>query len=107
MPSETFHSRLRSAIEDRGTTITAVAAHLGVSRHTVTRWCKSQMPDDDQINRLAAYLGISPHALHSGTEISPEHMAACHRLFALATGLSTRDVEAMIHLAESILATKV
>lgn len=102
-----FHTRLRAAIEARGTTVIAVATHLGVSRFTVNRWLKSQMPDDEQISRLAAYLNVSVDHLKFGSEIDYEHMMRCQILFALSTDLETRHVNAMIVLAEGLLATKV
>ncbi|MGR2678696.1 helix-turn-helix domain-containing protein [Chromobacterium haemolyticum] len=106
MPEETFHARLRAAIESRGTTVTAVASHLQVHRSTVNRWLKSQMPDDEQISRLAAYLNVSVDHLQRGSEIDHDHMMRCQILFALSTDLDTSHVNAMITLAEGLLATK-
>ncbi|OBU84567.1 hypothetical protein MY55_21280 [Chromobacterium subtsugae] len=64
------------------------------------------MPDHEQISKLAAYLNVTPAHLLHGDPIDHEHIDRCHHLFALATGLETGDVDAMIRLATSILATK-
>ncbi|WP_080762260.1 helix-turn-helix domain-containing protein [Chromobacterium violaceum] len=107
MSDETFHTRLRAAIEARGITVTAVASHLQVHRSTVNRWLKSQMPDDEQISRLAAYLNVSTSHLLTGAEIDHEHMMECQKLFALSTELNTRQVRLVVQLVQEMIETKV
>ncbi|QEL55481.1 helix-turn-helix domain-containing protein [Chromobacterium paludis] len=100
MSDETIHSRLRAAIKARGITVTAVAAHLQVSRSTVNRWLKYQIPDDEQIFRLSAYLNVSPSHLRRGSDMNAEHMMLCQILFAKSTDISSSDVQRLIDLAD-------
>nr|WP_199065052.1 helix-turn-helix transcriptional regulator [Chromobacterium sp. ASV5] len=106
MPTQTFHDRLRAIISARGIKITAIALHLDVARSTVNRWCKYQMPNDEQLLKLAAYLGVSTEYLTAGSDIDPAHMERCHILFSLATGAKTSHVDAVITLLSDLSATK-
>ncbi|MGC0155004.1 helix-turn-helix domain-containing protein [Chromobacterium vaccinii] len=106
MSENSFHSRLLAIMKARGIKQNAVSQALDVSRHTVRRWCKSKMPDRNQLATLAAYLDVTVSHLVNGDPMDPNHAARCQRLHALATALHASDVDAMIQLAESILATK-
>ena len=90
----------------RGIKQNAVSQALDVSRHTVRRWCKSKMPDQNQLATLAAYLDVTvPHLVH-GTPVDAGRISRCHYLLSLATDLDDRHLEAMISLAEGLLAAK-
>ncbi|WP_434627587.1 helix-turn-helix domain-containing protein [Chromobacterium sp. CV08] len=106
MSENSFHTRLRALLKARGIKQDAVANTLDVSRYTVGRWCKSKMPDRNQLATLAAYLDVSVPYLVHGTPVDSDHAARCRHLHDLATALHASDVEAMIQLASSILATK-
>nr|WP_301280389.1 helix-turn-helix transcriptional regulator [Chromobacterium subtsugae] len=106
MSENSFHSRLLAIMKARGIKQNAVSQALDVSRHTVRRWCKSKMPDQNQLATLAAYLDVTVSHLVHGTPVDSDHAARCRHLHDLATALPASDVEAMIHLANSILATK-
>ncbi|MEN6081599.1 hypothetical protein [Chromobacterium piscinae] len=90
----------------RGTSQTAVARALSVSRFTVRRWLISKMPDPNQMAILAAFLDTSVSHLQNGESVDSDHALRCQYLHDLATGMNAGDVEAMIRLAESIRATK-
>ncbi|WP_413541813.1 helix-turn-helix domain-containing protein [Chromobacterium violaceum] len=106
MPEESFHNRLPALMLELGISQKAVAHALNVSRYTVRRWCKSKMPDQNQLATLAAFLHTTVPHLLNGDQVDADHAALCHRLYSLATDLDTRDVETFIDIFERLLATK-
>lgn len=60
--------RLKSAREHRDVEKQDVAKALGVSNSTYGRWETGTMPDDDMMEALGRYFGVTPAWLRYGTE---------------------------------------
>ena len=58
--NETFPTRLRKLLEDRGTTITALASVLGVSRQAVSQYADgSSQPNFERLRMIADFFNVS------------------------------------------------
>ncbi len=78
-----FPTRLRNLIKDRGTTITAVAKELGISRQAVSQYADGTgQPNVDKLTAIAAYfhvsadylVGLSNYEQHETAAITAEDM---------------------------------
>lgn len=63
-----FFEQLSRACELRDTSVTAVAAKLGISKSNVTNWKNGTMPNSDVVVRLSELLDVSTDYLLLGKE---------------------------------------
>lgn len=93
MASETLGDRLRKAKKAKGASNGAVAEAAGVSEVTVSRWLNDRTkPDPDQLDRAAAFLGVTSAYLRRGEEVASAHVSGAAQLAATATTVRGRGV---------------
>ena len=61
-----FYEQLKQACKQKGTSITAVALKLGLSKSNATNWKNGSMPNGDVIVHLSELLGVSTDYLLIG-----------------------------------------
>lgn len=87
-----FPSTLRKLLDERGTTITALARELGISRQAVSQYADGTgQPNVDKLTAIADYFNVSADFLIGRTKVQSteiDERAACEY-----TGLSKDSVE--------------
>lgn len=94
-----FYENLRRICREKGTTVTALVAELGLSSGNLSKWKSGGSPRAATLQRLADYLEVSADSLLGEMNAPPKMSSLQYALFCETQGMTEEELALVLDFA--------